>query len=121
MGESARIVAEHCAKVGSTLVLNLSARYICGFFRDKILTLVPYIDYLIGNECEYTELAQNNKEMETCKTMDDIVSFLAKVARADTDPKKKRYVIVTCGARPTIVASTWQGYGVKIQRYPVPL
>lgn len=120
--ESVRIVAEHCAKAGrKTFVMNLSARYICSFFRDKIFTMLPYIDYLIGNESEYMELAENQKDMEACKTLDDIISWLARQPRADGNAKKKRYVIATCGPRPTLVAATWRGYGVKVTRYPVPV
>lgn len=117
--DSARLVAEHCAKVGKTFALNLSARYLCKFFREKVLTLLPYIDYIIGNESEYFELAEGQKD-EMGRTIDDIVSWFAKHPRADGDPRRKRYVIATCGNRPTIVASTWRGYGVKVQRFPVP-
>merc|ERR1712139_335478 len=58
--------------------------------------------------------------MEMCKSIDDVISALAKVPRADGHATKKRYIICTCGAQPTIVGSIWKGYGVKIQRYPVP-
>lgn len=117
--DSARLVAEHCAKVGKIFALNLSARYLCKFFREKVLALLPYIDYIFGNESEYLELAEAQKD-EMGRSIDDIVSWLAKHPRADGDPRRKRYVIATCGQRPTIIASTWRGWGVKVQRFPVP-
>merc|ERR1712241_1241241 len=31
----------------------------------------------------------------------------------------RRYIVATGGKNPAVVASTWKGYGVKVQRYPV--
>lgn len=118
--ESARIVAEHCTKMRKVFCVNLGAKYVCGFFREKILGLMPYTRCLFGTEAEYLELAQGSGLREDQRGLDDIVTWLAKLPRVDADPLKRRYIVVTSGSRPVIVASTWQGYGVKVQRYPVP-
>merc|ERR1712087_253422 len=54
------------------------------------------------------------------KDIDAVVTWLGKLPRADGDPGKRRHIIATCGRQPTVVAATWQGYGVKVMRYPVP-
>mmetsp|Transcript_52880 Transcript_52880/g.113340 ORF Transcript_52880/g.113340 Transcript_52880/m.113340 type:complete len:398 (-) Transcript_52880:57-1250(-) len=117
--DSVKYVAEHCAKMGNVFCINLSAPYLCRFFYDRILALLPYTDFLFGNEAEYLALAEHRKE-EDCKGIDAVVTWLAKLPRADGDLSKRRHVVSTCGKQPTLVASTWQGYGVKVQRYPVP-
>eukprot|EP00929_Paragymnodinium_shiwhaense_P008692 TRINITY_DN112651_c0_g1_i1.p1 TRINITY_DN112651_c0_g1~~TRINITY_DN112651_c0_g1_i1.p1 ORF type:complete len:410 (+),score=90.26 TRINITY_DN112651_c0_g1_i1:59-1288(+) len=116
--ESARIVAEHCAKMGKTFCINLSARYLCQFFADKIVQLIPYADYVFGNESEYTELAMAMREKTT--SVDDIAAWVAKIPRADGNERKKRQVMVTNGTKPVLVASLWRGHGVRVQKFPIP-
>lgn len=115
--ESVQIVAEHCAKMQKTLCLNLSAGYLCDFFSDKVLSVLPYADYTFGNAAEYAKLAERLRE-DSESGIDEIAAWVAKMPQAD--PKKKRYVVVTDGHAPAIVASTWRGHGVKVQRYPIP-
>jgi adenosine kinase len=33
-------------------MVNLAAPFICQFFKDKLLEVVPYVDFLFGNETE---------------------------------------------------------------------
>ena len=50
-----------------------------------------------------------------------VATWLARMPRSDGEKGgKRRHVIITCGEKPTVVASTWKGYGVKVQRFPVP-
>merc|ERR1712080_620304 len=113
-------MGEHCAKVGKTFALNLSARYLCGFFRERIMALLPYLDYVFGNEAEYMDLVADRSDMETCQSIDETVSWLAQIPRADGNSEKRRFIIATCGVQPAIVASSWKGDGVKVRSYPVP-
>ncbi|CAK0904841.1 unnamed protein product, partial [Prorocentrum cordatum] len=116
--ECAKILAEHCAKMGNVFCLNLSAPYLCRFFGDRILALIPYTEYLFGNQAEFMALREHRKDIGA--TIDEVVTWLSKMPRADGNASKRRYVVVTNGCQPVVVASTWQGYGVKVQRYPVP-
>eukprot|EP00913_Durusdinium_trenchii_P022142 g20804.t1 len=50
--ESVKILAEHCAKMGNTFCLSLSAPYVCRYFGDRILTVIPYTDFIFGCESE---------------------------------------------------------------------
>eukprot|EP00928_Gymnodinium_smaydae_P053087 TRINITY_DN37164_c0_g1_i1.p1 TRINITY_DN37164_c0_g1~~TRINITY_DN37164_c0_g1_i1.p1 ORF type:complete len:421 (+),score=107.29 TRINITY_DN37164_c0_g1_i1:162-1424(+) len=119
--ESVRIVAEHCATMGKLFCLNLSAYYICSFFGDLVLQVVPYTDYIFGNENEYLGLVQSQGSREdAARGLEGALDWLAKIPRADGNERRRRRVIATAGSRPCVLASTWRGYGVVVQRFPVP-
>ncbi|CAK9111133.1 unnamed protein product [Durusdinium trenchii] len=59
--ESVKILAEHCAKMGNTFCLSLSAPYVCRYFGDRILTVIPYTDFIFGCESEYLALAEQKR------------------------------------------------------------
>ncbi|CAJ1330609.1 unnamed protein product [Effrenium voratum] len=118
--ESVKILAEHCAKMGNTFCLNLSAPYVCRYFGDRILTVIPYTDFVFGSESEYMALAEQKRGEGIGQDVDSVATWLAKMPRSDGDTQKRRHVVITCGDQPTILASTWRGYGVKVQRFPVP-
>eukprot|EP00927_Polykrikos_kofoidii_P039676 TRINITY_DN34009_c0_g1_i1.p1 TRINITY_DN34009_c0_g1~~TRINITY_DN34009_c0_g1_i1.p1 ORF type:complete len:404 (-),score=72.67 TRINITY_DN34009_c0_g1_i1:59-1270(-) len=117
--EGIRIVAEHCAKMGKLLCLNLSARYLSAYFPDKVVQLIPYLDYIFGNETEFLELAHAHRE-EVGPTFEDAAIWLSKIPRADGNENRKRHIVATFGTRPCIVASLWKGYGVRLSHFPVP-
>ena len=50
--ESILAVAKHCMENDKLFIMNLSAPFICQFFKDQLLQVMPYIDILIGNEAE---------------------------------------------------------------------
>jgi len=118
--ESVKILAEHCAKMGNTFCLSLSAPYVCRYFGDRILTVIPYTDVIFGCEREYMALAEQKRSEGLAQDVDSVATWLAKMPRSDGENWKRRHVVITCGDKPTIVASTWRGYGVKVQRFPVP-
>ncbi|CAE7501966.1 ADK [Symbiodinium natans] len=118
--ESVKILAEHCAKMGNTFCLNLSAPYVCRYFGDRILTVMPYTDFVFGSETEYMALAEQKKSEGLCQDVDSVATWLARMPRSDGEVERRRHIVVTCGSRPSLVASTWRGYGVKVQRFPVP-
>jgi adenosine kinase len=117
--DSVKYVAEHCAKMGNTFCLNLTALHICRYFYERVLTVLPFTDFVFGNEAEYLALADHRKH-DMGKDIDSVVTWLAKQPRVDGDSRKRRHIVVTCGQQPTIVASTWRGFGVKVRRYQVP-
>lgn len=42
-------IAKH-ANENKTFCMNLSAPFICQFFKDQLLSVLPYVDILFGNE-----------------------------------------------------------------------
>lgn len=117
--DSVRIVAAHCTKMKRVLCLNLSAEYICSFFFERILQVLPYTDYVIGHAAEFLKLSEHLTDL-TSEGIDAVITWVAKVPRADGNPRGRRYVIATDGREPVTVGSPWRGFGVKIMRYPVP-
>lgn len=45
-------VGQHAAEENKIFCLNLSAPFVIQFFKDKLMALLPYTDYLFGNEEE---------------------------------------------------------------------
>lgn len=103
-------IAQHAAENDKVFAMNLSAPFLCQFFKDPLNELFPYIDILFGNEAE-AETFGNEQGFDT----KDIKQIAIKAASM---PKKNdarpRMVIFTQGAEPTIVA-----FNGKVQEYPV--
>ena len=51
-------LGEHAAKENKPFFLNLSAPFLCQFFKDQMDSVLPYVDYLIGNESEAAAYAE---------------------------------------------------------------
>jgi enoyl-CoA hydratase/carnithine racemase len=45
-------VGKHAAESGKVYMLNLSAPFICQFFKDPMHRVLPYADFVFGNESE---------------------------------------------------------------------
>jgi adenosine kinase len=43
-------ICEHTDTHNKIFCTNLSAPYICDSFGDEIMKVMPYVDYLFGNE-----------------------------------------------------------------------
>lgn len=48
--ESILKVAKHASENNKIFCLNLSAPFICEFFKEALLKVMPYVDILFGNE-----------------------------------------------------------------------
>eukprot|EP00972_Heterocapsa_arctica_P036709 5405099-Heterocapsa_arctica.AAC.1 len=55
--------------MGNLFCLNLSAPYLCRYFYDRILALLPFVDYMFGSEAEYLALAEHSKELALYYTL----------------------------------------------------
>ncbi|RCV14563.1 hypothetical protein SETIT_2G435700v2 [Setaria italica] len=56
--DSIQLVAEHAAATNKVFLMNLSAPFICEFFRDAQEKALPYVDYIFGNETEARTFAK---------------------------------------------------------------
>ena len=43
-------IAKHSHEKNKTFCMNLSAPFLCQFFKDPMLQTLPYVDVLFGNE-----------------------------------------------------------------------
>ncbi|ESW06708.1 hypothetical protein PHAVU_010G070000 [Phaseolus vulgaris] len=50
--DSIQLVVEHAATNSKTFMMNLFAPFICEFFKDALVKVLLYMDYVFGNENE---------------------------------------------------------------------
>lgn len=92
-------VAKHCAEKGKYFAMNLSAPFISFAFKEQLLSVLPYVDILFGNENESEALAQA-LELGT----QDIKEIACKVAAMPKANKsRQRVVIFTQGPDPVLL------------------
>ncbi|XP_023658814.1 adenosine kinase-like isoform X2 [Paramormyrops kingsleyae] len=108
--ESILKVAKHASEKNKIFALNLSAPFICQFFKKSLMEVMPYVDILFGNE---TEAATFAKEQDF-KTED--IEEIAKKAQSlpKENESRQRTVVFTQGKRGTVVAK-----GDKVVTFPV--
>mmetsp|Transcript_9218 Transcript_9218/g.13655 ORF Transcript_9218/g.13655 Transcript_9218/m.13655 type:complete len:351 (+) Transcript_9218:53-1105(+) len=93
-------LAVHAAENNKTFCMNISAPFLCQFFTEQMNQVLPYCDYVFGNEDEAAAIAKmldiksdNNEE---------IAKAIVKLDKKNT--KRSRVVVITQGSKPTIVA-----------------
>ncbi|XP_034408239.1 adenosine kinase isoform X1 [Cyclopterus lumpus] len=108
--ESILKVAKHASENNKLFCLNLSAPFICQFFKDSLMQVMPYVDVLFGNE---TEAAAFAKEQDF-ETKD--IKEIAKKAQAlpKVNKKRQRIVVLTQGKDETAIRLS-----DKIEAFPV--
>uniref|UniRef100_A0A8C6K6J3 Adenosine kinase n=1 Tax=Nothobranchius furzeri TaxID=105023 RepID=A0A8C6K6J3_NOTFU len=96
--ESILKVAKHASENNKLFCMNLSAPFICQFFKDSLMQVMPYIDVLFGNETEATAFAKE-QDFET-----EDIQEIAKKAQAlpKVNKKRQRIVVFTQGKDDTI-------------------
>ncbi|XP_025083426.1 adenosine kinase-like [Pomacea canaliculata] len=101
-------LAHHAYACGKTYCLNLSAPFLCSVFKDPMMELLPYVDFLFGNELEADEFSKAHDWNIT-----DRKEITLKMAAW---PKKAgtRTVVITQGEGPVLVAR-----GGELTEYPV--
>lgn len=95
--------------------LNLSAPFLIQVppFKAVFVELMPYVDYLFGNETEARAWA----ESEGWEEKDNIEAIAAKLSLMPFSKEgKQRTVVITQGAEPTVVCK-----GGQIEKYPILL
>ncbi|XP_013406807.1 adenosine kinase isoform X2 [Lingula anatina] len=103
-------IAKHAAEKKKTLVMNLSAGFLCRYFADPDIDIMPYIDILIGNENE-AERFTSRAGIET----DDLKEMASKTVDLPKKNKdRKRIVLFTQGRDPMVAAA-----GGEVKEYPV--
>ena len=51
-------VAKNCAARDKTYCINLSAPFLCQFFKDQMASVLPFTDIVFGNETEAAAYAE---------------------------------------------------------------
>nr|ABK95037.1 unknown [Populus trichocarpa] len=106
------LVAEHAAANNKIFTMNLSAPFICEFFKDVQENALPYMDYVFGNETEARTFAKvHGWETENVEEIALKISQWPKASGAH-----KRITVITQGADPVVVAEDG-----KVKLFPVIL
>jgi len=108
--KSALEVAKHACDHGKIYCLNLAAPFICQFFSEPLLSIIPYADYIFGNESEATEFAK--KMGWNSEDLEDVATKMAALPKQNG--ARGRVVVITQGSQPTIVYA-----GGHVTLYPV--
>ncbi|KAH3663575.1 hypothetical protein OGAPHI_004976 [Ogataea philodendri] len=112
--EAIELLGKHAAEEDKPLLLNFSAPFIPQFFKEPLLKVLPYVDYVICNESEAAAYAEANGL--DSKDLVAVAKQIADSAKANT--KRARTVVFTQGTDPTLVVEQNNGtYAVK--EYPV--
>ncbi|XP_023264274.1 adenosine kinase-like, partial [Seriola lalandi dorsalis] len=108
--ESILKVAKHASENNKIFCLNLSAPFICQFFKDNLMQVMPYVDVLFGNETEAAAFAKE-QDFET-KDIKEIAKKAQALPKDNT--KRQRIVVLTQGKDQTVLASS-----DKVETFPV--
>jgi len=103
-------IAKHAAEKNKVMLMNMSAPFLCTFFKEPMLKMLPYVDYFFGNESEADEFAKVNELGTTDRK--EIAKKIANMEKANKS--RPRIVIITQGKDPVIVAE-----GGEVKEYPV--
>merc|ERR1711936_529655 len=93
-------VGKYCAANNRTYCLNLSAPFLIQFFKDQMMSVMPYADIVFGNETEAATFADAfNLGTTDVKKIALAISMLPK-----ENGSKGRTVIITQGCEPVVCA-----------------
>ncbi|KAI2092147.1 adenosine kinase [Ophidiomyces ophidiicola] len=108
-------LAEEAAEKNKTFMLSLSAPFIPAFFKDQLDQVLPYTDYIIGNESE--ALAYSEAHQWGITDLTEIGKKMANLPKKNS--QRPRTVIITHGTQPTIsIVSDGKG-GLDIKTTPI--
>ncbi|KAL4605468.1 hypothetical protein ACB092_09G031300 [Castanea dentata] len=111
--DSIQLVSEHAATHDKIFMMNLSASFICEFYKDAQEKFLPYVDYLFGNEVEAKTFSKVHG-WET-ENVEEIALRLSRWPKA-SGTHKRIVVILTQGVDPIVVAEDG-----KVKTFPVVL
>ncbi|KAK2588986.1 hypothetical protein KPH14_001835 [Odynerus spinipes] len=98
--EVIQIVAKHACENNKMFMMNLSAPFICEYFKEPLLDAHPYVDILFGNETELDAFAKANDFKTTDRK--EIVLKIANMEKINKE--RKRIVVITQGSGPVLLA-----------------
>ena len=97
--DSVEAVGKHAAETGKILGINIAALFIVEYFKDAMMRVYPYADYVFGNESEAIKLSEVHEFRTT-----DIKEIALRMSALNKISERPRTVVITQGKGPTIVA-----------------
>lgn len=108
MVAAGKLAAESTDKV---FCFNLSAPFLCQFFKEQMHQVLPYADYVFGNESEAAAFAEANGFKGA--TVPEVALKISMLPKASGT--RGRVVVITQGSEQTVVAKDG-----KVVTYDVP-
>jgi len=100
----------HAAEHNKIFSMNMSAPFICEFFKEPLMKAFPFTDIVFGNETEAAKFAAVQGWADT-----HVPAIALKMAAMPKqNGRRARLVVITQGEAPVVVAS--EG---KVHEYPV--
>lgn len=110
--ESMLKVGKYCAANNRTYCINLSAPFLIQFFKDQMMSVMPFADIVFGNETEAATFADTfNLGTTDVKKIALAISMLPKENGA-----KGRMVIITQGSDPVVCVQNGQVHEFAAQK-----
>merc|ERR1711915_528591 len=107
-------VGKYCAANNKTYCLNLSAPFLIQFFKEQMMSVMPYADIVFGNETEALTFAETfNLGKTDIKKIALAISMLPK-----ENGSKGRLVIITQGSDPVICVENGEVLEFKAEKLP---
>ncbi|XP_048089863.1 adenosine kinase b isoform X1 [Alosa alosa] len=103
-------VAKHASENNKVFGLNLSAPFISQFFKEQLMSVMPYVDVLFGNETEAATFARE-QGFET----EDIGEIAQKVQNLPKVNKNRQRIVVFTQGKDDTVATV----GDNVTNFPV--
>lgn len=103
--ESAELVGKQVSSAGKVFCVNLAAPFLLDFFGEAVDKIMPYVDYLFGNETEAAALAKAKDWKNEDGTYVNAAECARRAARfPKANGSRPRVVCFTQGADSTVVA-----------------
>lgn len=94
-------IGQYAADNNKIYCMNLSAPFLCQFFKSQMLQVMPFCDFVFGNETEAAAFAENNNI--DSESITDIAQHIAKLPKTNSRP---RVVVITQGSEQTVAADS---------------
>lgn len=101
-------LGKHCSDRNKIFATNLCAEFIVEHFKDQMLSVLPYADFLFGNEAEWEHFAKINADILNNvdpKNLQEVARRVAALPKVND--QRPRTVVITQGSNETIVATHW--------------
>ncbi|KAJ8923027.1 hypothetical protein NQ315_001575 [Exocentrus adspersus] len=96
-------------------LMNLSAPFICQFYKEPLMQAMPYVDILFGNETEAETFAA--EQNFNTKDLKEIALKICKLPKQNEN--RSRMVILTQGVEPVLLAKDGEITEFPVIRLPV--
>ncbi|XP_054715388.1 uncharacterized protein LOC129224866 [Uloborus diversus] len=108
--ESVMYIAKHACRNDKYFCMNLSAPYLCHFYKEPMLKALPFVDILFSNNQEALAFAD-----EHLFGTDDIEDIALRIKNFPKENKSRSRIVIVTQGRGPVICATENG----IMHYPV--